>query len=152
MKNIIIIITVLAVVGIGAYYMSANKSSNETSVYTPHVSNTSPQTATPVTPVSSAPKVPVSSTPTKTLAPTSIIVSIKNFSFNPPTLTIKTGTKVTWINNDNVSHTVTSDSGNILHSDTLSPGRAFSFTFVDRGSANYHCNIHPSMKGVVNVE
>src|SRR5437879_3277506 len=33
-------------------------------------------------------------------------VVIENFSFAPATLTVKTGTKVTWINRDDVPHTV----------------------------------------------
>jgi len=77
------------------------------------------------------------------------IVSIKNFVFNPQTLKIKIGTKVTWVNNDSVSHTVTSDSDNILNSPVLSPGQSFSFTFTDSGSTNYHCTIHPAMKGLI---
>ena len=77
------------------------------------------------------------------------IVSIKNFVFNPQTLKIKIGTKVTWVNNDSVSHTVTSDSDNILNSPVLSPGQSFSFTFNKLGSVNYHCTIHPAMKGLI---
>lgn len=79
-------------------------------------------------------------------------ISIKNFSFSPATLAIKTGTKVTWINDDTVSHTVTSDSGNLLNSGTLSPGQSFSFTFTDTGAVNYHCSIHPMMKGKIVVQ
>lgn len=78
-------------------------------------------------------------------------VSIKNFSFNPETLTIKPGTKITWINEDTVAHTVTSDSDSILNSGTISPGESFSFTFDNAGSINYHCAIHPSMKGSIIV-
>ena len=77
------------------------------------------------------------------------IVSIKNFVFNPQTLKIKIGTKVTWVNNDSVSHTATSDSDNILNSPVLSPGQSFSFTFNKLGSVNYHCTIHPAMKGLI---
>ncbi len=49
-------------------------------------------------------------------APASVTVNIKNFSFNPAALTIKTGTKVIWANNDSAPHTITSDSGNLLNS------------------------------------
>ena len=35
-------------------------------------------------------------------------VTIDNFTFSPQTLTIKAGTKVTWMNRDDIPHTVTS--------------------------------------------
>jgi plastocyanin len=79
-------------------------------------------------------------------------VGIKNFLFNPVTLTVKTGTKVTWVNDDVVSHTVTSDSGNVLNSGTLSPGQSYSFTFTSEGTFNYYCTLHPMMKGKIIVK
>lgn len=94
---------------------------------------------------------PVSNTP-NTLPAANVTVSIKNFSFNPSSLTVKTGTKVTWVNNDTVPHTVTSDLGVLLKSPTLSPGQSFSFMFANAGSFGYHCSIHPMMKGMIVVE
>ncbi|MDE1970261.1 MAG: cupredoxin family copper-binding protein [Patescibacteria group bacterium] len=81
-----------------------------------------------------------------------VTVIVKNFAFNPSMLTIKRGTRVTWVNNDNVSHTVTSDDGNLFNSGTLAPGRSFSFTFTTVGTMTYHCGVHPSMKGQIVVE
>lgn len=127
MKNSIIIVVVI-ILGLGAYYLFSKNSS----------------------PLPLAPTALVSNTP-ETPAPSSATVSIKNFSFNPTTMTVKTGTKVTWTNNDSVPHTVTSDSGNLLNSLTLSPGQSFSFTFANAGSINYHCKIHPMMKGGIIV-
>lgn len=77
-------------------------------------------------------------------------VTIKNFSFNPQTLTVPKGTKVTWTNEDSVTHTVTSQ-GNFA-SNSLSPGDTFSFVFNDAGTFNYNCSIHPTMKGVIIVK
>ncbi len=132
MQKIIIFLIVLAVIGIGAYYLV---SKNNSGGALPAINSS----ATP-TPIVSA---IVSKTPTAA----SVTVEIKNFSFSPSTLNIKTGTKVTWINNDSVPHTVTSDAGNLLNSPTLSPGQSFGFTFTEHGSVNYHCGIHPTMKG-----
>lgn len=135
MKKIIIALIVLIIVGAGTYYLVFNKNSaSEAPTYTAPASN-NPVTNTTETPTAAI-----------------VTVSIKNFSFNPPTLTVRTGTKVTWINSDSVSHTVTSDSDNLLNSPTLSPGQSFSFTFTDAGTTSYHCNIHPSMHGKVIVE
>ena len=123
MKKTIITIAIIAVVGFGIYFIVSRP--------------------TPAGPVSNNPTAP---------ATENITVSIKNFSFNPSTLTIKTGAKITWVNNDNVPHTITSDSGNLLDSKTISSGQSFSFVFTSPGSVNYHCNIHPTMKGAVIVE
>jgi plastocyanin len=78
-------------------------------------------------------------------------ITISNFAFSPDSTTVKVGTKVTWTNNDSAPHTVTSDSGSILNSDTLNKGDSFSFTFDQAGTYKYHCKIHPSMTAVVTV-
>lgn len=81
-------------------------------------------------------------------------VSIKNFAFDPSTLTVKAGTAVTWVNNDGAPHALVSDNGAPVSfsSDTLAPGAAYSFTFTQAGTYPYHCSIHPSMKGTVTVQ
>ena len=81
-------------------------------------------------------------------------ISIKNFAFDPSTLTVKTGTAVTWVNNDGAPHTIVSDTGApaAISSDTLSSGASFTFTFTQPGTYIYHCSIHPSMIGTVIVQ
>jgi plastocyanin len=74
-----------------------------------------------------------------------------NFAFSPATLTVKTGTKVTWTNNDSVTHTVTADQG-AFDSGDLSPGSSFSFMFTKAGTYKYHCNIHHSMMATIIVQ
>lgn len=81
-----------------------------------------------------------------------ITIKIQNFSFVPKNITVKVGTKVTWINNDSAPHDVTSSVGNLLDSGTLITGKTFSFVFTDTGIVNYYCTIHPNMKGVITVE
>ena len=75
-------------------------------------------------------------------------ISIVNFSFNPPTLNIQKGETVVWTNKDAVVHTVTSDS---FASGTLNPGDSFSYTFSSEGLYDYHCSLHPQMKGEITV-
>jgi plastocyanin len=65
---------------------------------------------------------------------------------------VKTGTTVTWMNNDTVAHTVTSDSGGLLNSPEIAPGQSFSFTFTYPVTVPYHCAIHTMMKGTIVVE
>jgi plastocyanin len=81
-------------------------------------------------------------------------ITIKNFAFDPQTLTIKSGTVVTWMNQDGPSHTVVSDSGSpvAFSSDPLSNGTSYKFTFTQPGTYTYHCSIHPSMKGTIIVQ
>ncbi|HEX7541496.1 MAG TPA: cupredoxin family copper-binding protein [Anaerolineales bacterium] len=77
-------------------------------------------------------------------------VSIANFAFDPITLTIPTGTTVTWTNNDTASHTVIGDDGS-WGSNSLAKGDTFSFTFTKSGTFSYHCGVHPSMKATITV-
>jgi plastocyanin len=79
-------------------------------------------------------------------------VTIDNFAFTPASLTINVGTTVVWTNNQNVGHTVTSDTGDELESGLLQQGRSFSHTFNTAGVFPYHCTPHPDMKGTVTVQ
>lgn len=79
-------------------------------------------------------------------------VVMQNFAFNPASLSVKVGTKVTWTNSDSAPHTVVSDpNGNMFNSQTLQEGDSFSFTFDKVGSFPYHCSIHPDMRGTIVV-
>jgi plastocyanin len=78
-------------------------------------------------------------------------VEIKDFAFSPATITVKKGATVTWTNQDGVGHTVTSDDGNELSSETFSKGQTFTHTFNTVGTFQYHCQPHPYMKGTVVV-
>ena len=89
------------------------------------------------------------STTNSSVAPNT--VAIQNFAFNPATLTVKAGTKVTWTNQDSATHQVVSDTG-AFNSGDLSNGQSFSFTFDKAGSYPYHCAVHPSMTGTIVVQ
>ena len=79
-------------------------------------------------------------------------VSIKNFAFNPPNMTVAPGTTLTWVNNDQVPHTATATNpAGVFDSGTLQPGQSYSFTFNKPGTYAYHCAIHPYMTGTVTV-
>ena len=57
---------------------------------------------------------------------------------------------VTWINNDNMPHTVTSTNG-IFDSGNLEAGQSFTYTFTKPGTYSYVCSYHSWMKGTVIV-
>ena len=78
---------------------------------------------------------------------------IKNFAFSQANLTIKTGTTVTWLNQDEAVHQIESDSKvqRVFLSDSLAYGESYTFTFTQPGTYTYHCTYHPTMKGAVIV-
>ena len=83
--------------------------------------------------------------------PTSTEVKIDNFSFNPATLTVAVGATVTWINRDDIPHTVVSTDG-VFKSKTLDTDEKFSYTFTKAGTYSYFCSIHPKMTGKIVVQ
>lgn len=78
-------------------------------------------------------------------------VKIDNFTFDPPRLTVKAGTTVTWYNEDDIPHTVAA-TGKQFRSKALDTDGKFSFTFTTPGSYEYFCSLHPHMTGVIVVE
>jgi plastocyanin len=80
-------------------------------------------------------------------------VKIDNFSFGPAALTVPVGTTVTWINRDDIPHTVVStDDAKTFKSKVLDTDEKFSFTFSKTGTYPYFCSIHPKMTGKVIVQ
>ena len=79
-----------------------------------------------------------------------------SFACSPASLTIKSGTTVTWKNTTAVPHMVTSDDGKSFDSGTAKPIAAqsgtFSFTFATPGTFAYQCAIHPFMKATIIVQ
>jgi plastocyanin len=81
------------------------------------------------------------------------IVFIRNFAFVTPTVHVKSGGSVAWVNCEatNIPHTSTSDAS-AWNSGLLSPPAAFVRAFPTAGSFPYHCSVHPGMKATVIVE
>ena len=77
-------------------------------------------------------------------------VKIDNFSFGPAALTVSVGTTVTWINRDDIPHTVVSND-KVFKSKVLDTDEKFSYTFTKAGEFPYFCSIHPKMTGKVVV-
>jgi len=72
-------------------------------------------------------------------------------AYSPNPITVQAGATITWVNNDLISHTSTSNGG-IWSSDTIPPGGSFARTFQSAGTFQYHCAIHPNMVGTVVVQ
>jgi plastocyanin len=75
----------------------------------------------------------------------------------PGSIIITSGDKVKWINTDVEAHTVTSglessaDTGKQFNLGLLNANQTFEHTFVNPGTYNYYCTVHPIMTGLVNV-
>lgn len=80
----------------------------------------------------------------------SVTVEIRDMKYAPDTLTVAAGTKVTWINKDQMPHTVT-DRSRGFGSAALDTDESFSYTFATPGDFTYFCAVHPFMTGRVVV-
>jgi plastocyanin len=78
-------------------------------------------------------------------------VKIDNFTFAPQRITIKPGTTVTWINEDDIPHTIAA-TGKEFRSKVLDTNDKYSFTFTAAGTFEYFCSLHPHMTGTIVVE
>ena len=78
-------------------------------------------------------------------------VMIDNFAYSPVPLTVKVGTTVTWINHDDIPHTVDSTQGK-FKSAALDTDDKFEFRFTEAGDYPFYCRIHPKMTGKVIVQ
>jgi plastocyanin len=85
-------------------------------------------------------------------------VRIHNIAFIPQTITVTVGTMVTWTNDDDMVHTVTSgqtnDDGVWKSSPGIPPGGTFSVTFTKPGTYHYYCKPHnygPAMHATITV-
>jgi nitrite reductase (NO-forming) len=104
-----------------------------------------------------------SSSTTNNAAEISIVngaATLGNKAFSPNHLKIKVGTTVTWTNNDNNIHTVTSGTaktpnvGQVFDSgltSLISPSKSYSHKFTSTGEFSYFCRLHPTMLGGIEV-
>ena len=81
--------------------------------------------------------------------PTTHKVIMEGMVFKPAALTINAGDSVLWINNDIVEHTATAEGK--FDSKQVAPAKSFKQLFKTRGSYNYLCKYHPTMKGTLVV-
>jgi plastocyanin len=78
-------------------------------------------------------------------------IAIDNFTFTPSTLTVAAGTTVTWVNHDDVPHTVTANE-KTFGSKAMDTDEKFSHLFSAPGTYAYFCAVHKHMTGQVIVK
>jgi plastocyanin len=79
-------------------------------------------------------------------------IEIKDFAFNPQTITVRSGDKITWINRDEEPHTVVSVGKNFQRSSGLDTDQEFSIIAGAPGTYEYFCSVHPKMTGTIVVK
>lgn len=79
------------------------------------------------------------------------VVRVANLAFGEQSLHVRAGTRVRWINQDQVQHSVTADDGT-FDSGLIEPGAAWERVFDRAGQYTYHCAPHPFMTARVVVE
>ena len=79
-------------------------------------------------------------------------IEIKDFAFNPQTITVKSGEKVTWINRDEEPHTIVSVGKQFKKSTALDTDQEFTIAVGAPGTYDYFCSVHPKMTGTIVVE
>lgn len=77
-------------------------------------------------------------------------VDIVEFTYQPDPVTVQVDGKVIWQNQDTAPHTATADDGS-WDTGTIEKGKIGSATFKEAGTFTYFCEIHPTMKGTVEV-
>ena len=78
-------------------------------------------------------------------------IEIKDFAFNPQTITVKSGETVTWINRNEEPHTIVSVGKQFKRSTALDTDQEFTITVGAPGTYDYFCSVHPKMTGTIVV-
>jgi plastocyanin len=82
--------------------------------------------------------------------PKVVTVVIREFKFEPATVTVHMGDTVEWKNDDIVPHSATAEraaKNPVFDSGIIRKGAAWRYIARKKGTYNYTCTFHPNMKG-----
>ncbi|MFD7495423.1 cupredoxin domain-containing protein [Streptomyces sp. NPDC059832] len=131
--------TAAAVIVAGLFAAAAGGCSNSGGGSSPSSSATPPSSVSPAPSVSSSPVGKV-------------VITIKDFAFEPARPTVAPGTLITVVNKDSTAHTLTATGNKAFDTGNVAPGQTVTFTAPDKaGSYPFICTIHPYMKGSLTV-
>jgi plastocyanin len=150
LSNVLNAATYAAILATGSIFTGCGSDSGRTTI-AQGVSSSAVDSPGPNTPSPSHQATADTNTPGSVETPAAQQIKIDNFSFSPQTLTVPVGATITWINQDDVPHTVV-DSGKRFKSAALDTDDKFSFTFTTIGEYPYFCGIHTHMTGKVVVK
>ena len=83
-------------------------------------------------------------------APRAHAVAMRNFVYEPATLTVSQGDTVVWTNADFVPHTATA-SDTSWDSKTIASSGSWRYVARAAGRHAYYCVFHPNMRGTIEV-
>jgi plastocyanin len=78
------------------------------------------------------------------------VVTMQISGFKPRILTVASGDRVTWQNQDFFPHTATADD-KTFDSRSIAPSGTWTFVAGKPGTYAYTCIFHPTMKGIIRV-
>ena len=79
-----------------------------------------------------------------------VTIVIENMQFVPPTLSVRRGERVTWVNKDIVPHDVTAHDKS-FDSGSIAAGATWSTVAGHAGRVDYACSFHPTMTATLIV-
>lgn len=80
-----------------------------------------------------------------------VSIDIADFEFDPISVTVKAGSKITWINHDTAPHTATASGDGGFDTGTLKRNDKKTLKFTKAGTYAYICQFHAFMKATVIV-
>jgi len=80
-----------------------------------------------------------------------VTIHVDNFTFTPVETTVAPGTTITWVNDDDIPHTVVATDGT-FKSKALDTEDQFTVTMTEPGEYVYFCSLHPRMTGKIIVK
>lgn len=116
---------------------------------TPDPANQNPDPANPP-PDPNAPPAPPAPTPTPMQVIINIIGSVGNIAFMPNPIQANVGDLIVWMNSDTRLHHIVLDDGTDLGD--VAPGQSSAPMALVTPTATFHCTIHPTMVGSINVD
>lgn len=87
-----------------------------------------------------------------TSTPSTQVVTIQDYLYEPARITVTKGTTIDFTNKDSTAHTATSTDSGIFESGSIQPGKTGSITLNKTGTFAFYCAFHPFMKGTIEVE
>lgn len=81
-----------------------------------------------------------------------ITINIKEYKYSKPSITVKKGTKIKWVNKDEMKHNATTSKAGGPKGPLLAKGKSYTWTASKKGTFNYTCSPHPFMKGKIIVK
>ena len=80
-------------------------------------------------------------------------IRMRDIKYFPENARVPAGKEITWINDDQVDHTVTKQSGPgpKFDSGIVGPGETYRESFDAKGKIGYFCTVHPNQKGTLTV-